>query len=53
MLLGILFGIPFSDTWVPVSGFLIAADEAVLSEKDAGLPRLAGFQSPFAYTGRK
>jgi len=31
----------------------IAADEAVLSEKDAGLPRLAGFQSPFVYTGRK
>jgi dTDP-4-dehydrorhamnose 3,5-epimerase-like enzyme len=31
----------------------IIAQETVLSEKDAKLPRLCDFQSPFAYTERK
>ena len=31
----------------------ITAQETVLSEKDAKLPRLRDFQSPFAYTERK
>jgi dTDP-4-dehydrorhamnose 3,5-epimerase len=31
----------------------VAAYEAVLSDKDARLPRFATFDSPFAYTGRK
>ena len=31
----------------------IAAQDAILSEKDAELPRLADFESPFAYVGRK
>lgn len=31
----------------------ISADEAILSEKDAGLPRLAVFESPFVYAGCK
>jgi dTDP-4-dehydrorhamnose 3,5-epimerase len=31
----------------------IAAADVVLSEKDAKLPRLAAFESPFVYTGRQ
>lgn len=31
----------------------IAAQEAILSEKDVKLPPLADFESPFNYTGRK
>ena len=31
----------------------IVAQDAILSEKDAALPRLANFISPFVYTGNK